>query len=210
MAKKTDKSAYNTTLLYLIVLISLISLVISSISLSKITSMSNPSPSIQLSDIIEKLTAHEELAEYKDVTPLNIIVISNNNLGNLQGLIQGLDVSYIGDYLLQYADRLIIYDYNNDNIKANMILQAQQQQQTGLPPDFQEKLLAHPELNGADQTTVQGGAIDQASLQQLQQNFPDIYANAKVGDFLLRYSDRLIVYDYNQDRIVVAVPLEQP
>jgi hypothetical protein len=65
----------------------------------------------------------------------------------------------------------------------------------------------HPELAGLENEQPVGGQIDQASLDTLRQQFPDVYADAKVGDFLLRCTTRLIIYDYNADTIVNAVNL---
>ena len=79
--------------------------------------------------------------------------------------------------------------------------------QAQLPADFLAKLNAHPELAGLENEQPVGGQLDQASLGTLRQQFPNVYANAKVGDFLLRYSTRLIIYDYNSDAIVNAVDL---
>lgn len=105
-----------------------------------------------------KLTAHGELADYKDASPLNIIRIDNANLANLQAQINGLDVSFIGSYVIQYTDRLFIYNFETDKIMANIPVQTQQQQ---LPQDFFTKLLQHPELKGTEQTTPQSSILDQ-------------------------------------------------
>ena len=76
-----------------------------------------------------------------------------------------------------------------------------------MPADFFAKLNSHPELQGLQDQQPTGGQLDEASLNTLNQQFPDVYANAKVGDFLLRYQTKLIIYDYAQDRIVNAVGL---
>lgn len=83
----------------------------------------------------------------------------------------------------------------------------QQPQQAQLPADFLTKLNAHPELQGLENEQPIGGQLDADSLNTLKQQFPDVYLNAKVGDFLLRYTTRLIIYDYNADVIVNAVNL---
>lgn len=160
---------------------------------------------INANDFLNKLTSHDETRAYVGVAPLNIIQINNDNIANLQGQINGLDLSYIGDFIVQYTDAIIIYNYNNDAIKN--IISLQQAQQTQLPADFLSRLNAHPELAGLENEQPIGGQLDQASLNTLKQQFPGVYANAKVGDFLLRYITRLIIYDYNADRIVNAVNL---
>lgn len=191
---------------YLILIICIISLGISSYTLYEIKKATQPAPSIAINQFLAKLTAHNELANYKNIPPLNIIRIDNTNLANLQAQINGLDTSFIGSYVVQYTDRLVIYNLETDKILGNVPLQTQQQQQ--LPQDFFTKLLKHPELKGTEQTAPQGGIIDQASLQTLKQQLPDVYKDAKVGDYLLRYQDRLIIYNYQQDKIVNAVSLQ--
>jgi hypothetical protein len=160
---------------------------------------------IDANDFLAKLTAHPEASSYVGISPLNIIQINTNNIDNLQAQIAGLDTSFLGSFIVQYTDSVVIYDYNNDIILGTVSLQ--QPQQAGLPGDFLTKLNAHPELAGLETEQPIGGQIDQASLDTLKQQFPDVYANAKVGDFLLRYTTRLIIYDYNADVMVNAVNL---
>ena len=160
---------------------------------------------IDANDFLAKLTAHPEASSYVGISPLNIIQINTNNIDNLQAQIAGLDTSFLGSFIVQYTDSVVIYDYNNDIILGTVSLQ--QPQQAGLPGDFLTKLNAHPELAGLEAEQPIGGQLDQASLDTLKQQFPDVYANAKVGDFLLRYTTRLIIYDYNADVMVNAVNL---
>jgi len=161
---------------------------------------------IDTSDFLSKLTEHDEMGAFVGVSPLNIVQINQNNIANLRTQIQGLDSSYFGDFLVQYTNAIVIYDYNDNEIKGTVNLQQPEQGQ--LPADFYNKLNAHPELQGLGNEQPTGGQMDEASLNTLKQQFPDVYANAKVGDFLLRYSTRLIIYDYNADRIVNAVNLQ--
>ncbi len=160
---------------------------------------------VNVNDFLKKLTSHDEMKGYVGVAPLNIIQINNNNFANLQAQISGLDQSYVGNFIVQYTDRIAIYDYDNNKVKGTVSLQ--QPQQAQLPADFFTKLNSHAELKGLQNQQPIGGQIDAASLATLNQQFPDVYANAKAGDFLLRYQTRLIIYDYNNNRIVNAVNL---
>ena len=160
---------------------------------------------INANDFLKKLTSHSEMKGYVGVAPLNIIQVNNNNLGNLQSQINGLDASYIGNFIVQYTDRVVVYDYDNDRIRGTVSLQ--QPKQAQLPNDFFTKLNKHPEVQGLQNQQPIGGQIDAASLNSLKQQFPDVYANAKVGDFLLRYQTKLVIYDYNQDKMINAVNL---
>lgn len=160
---------------------------------------------VNANDFLKKLTLHNEMKGYVGAAPLNIIQINSNNFANLQAQITGLDISYIGNFIVQYTDRIVVYDYDNDKLRGTVNLQRPQQGQ--LPADFAAKLGKHPELQGLQSQQPVGGQLDAASLNTLKQQFPDVYANAKVGDFLLRYQTKLIIYDYNADKIVNSVNL---
>lgn len=161
--------------------------------------------SINVNDFLKKLTLHEEMKSYVGVAPLNIVQINANNLANLQTQINGLDASYVGSFIIQYTDSIVIYDYENDAIKGAVTLQQPQQGQ--LPPDFFTKLNKHAQVQGLENQQPIGGQLDEASLNTLKQQFPDVYKDAKVGDYLLRYTTQLIIYDYKQNKIVNAVNL---
>lgn len=160
---------------------------------------------VSANDFLKKLTAHSEMKAYVGVVPLNVVQINNNNFANLQSQISGLNTSYINNFLVQYTNGIVIYDYDNDKIKGTVNLQNTQQAQ--LPADFVAKLYKHPEMAGLQNQQPVGGQLDAASLATLKQQFSDVYANAKVGDFLLRYQTKLIIYDYSQDKIVNTVNL---
>ena len=190
---------------YLILILVIAILVVSSLALYNIYQLKQfliPTK-INTKDLLAKLTSHNEMENYVGVSPLNIVQINNNNLANLQTQISSLDYSNIGDFIVQYTDELLIYDYNNDIIKETINLK----QKAKLPDDFFTKLNAHPELQGLENEQPTGGQLDEASLAALKQQFPDVYTNAKVGDFLLRYQTKLIIYDYNQDKIVNTINL---
>jgi len=200
---KKEGTAFHIILIVLIIA----TLGVSVYSLMEIKSLkSAPESATQsqmtLNEFLDKLTAHEELKNYKEIPPLNIIRIDNTNLANLQAQINGLDMSYIGKYIVQYTDRIVIYDLDNDQILSNLVLQ--QDQGSQLPQDFFSKLLQHPELRGVENVGPSGGILDATTLDTLKQRLPDIYKDAKVGDYLLRYEDRLIIYDYQADKIVGA------
>lgn len=161
---------------------------------------------INSNDFLKKLTSHAEMKAYVGAAPLNIVQINNNNFANLQSQINGLDTSYIGNFIIQYSDRIVVYDYDNDKIKGSVSLQSPQQSQLGA--DFAAKLYKHPEMAGLQSQQPAGGQLDASSLNTLKQQFPEVYKDAKVGDFLLRYQTRLIIYDYNADKIVNAVNLQ--
>ena len=161
-------------------------------------------------DLLDKLTSNTELENYKGIRPNLIIKVNKDNLENLKQQINGLDESFLGTYILNYNDRIVIYDYQANQIKSNIALQAQApvQATAQLPADFFAKLLAHPELKGYETESPNGRQLDQATLSQLQQNYPMLYQNANVGDFILQYSKKLIIYDYENDEVKDAFDLQ--
>lgn len=213
MGKGDTYSSHDTHLFekpafqYAIVLSIIATLIISIVALANIYQIKKiiVPRIINSNDFLKKLTSHTEMKAYVGAAPLNIVQINNNNFANLQSQINGLDTSYIGNFLVQYTDRIVVYDYDNDKIRGSVDLQRPQQSQ--LPADFFTKLNKHSELKGLEKQQPIGGQLDEASLNTLRQQFPEVYADAKVGDFLLRYETRLIIYDYDQDRIVNSVNL---
>lgn len=187
-----------------LVMVSLVFGILAFLKVSAIEKVAVPE-TIDVEIFLKKLTSHEETKALVGVSPLNVVQINQGNLANLQSQISGLDVSFVGSYLVQYQDRVVVYDYTNDQLKGVVALQQPSQEQ--LAQDFITKLYAHPEASDLQNEQPQGGQLDAQSLATLKQQFPEVYANAKEGDFLLRYSTRLIIYDYTNDMIVNAVNL---
>lgn len=84
-------------------------------------------------------------------------------------------------------------------------LQTEEQQ---FAQDFENKLYAHKEISSLRGSQVTGGKLDETTLTILQQQFPEVYQDAKPGNYLLRYDTHLIVYNYEDDDLVKVVPLK--
>ena len=216
MAKSSLKTSADTSRLkphetpyfhYALIALVVISLVVSTFALVYVSQLKKAiiPRTIDANDFLKKLTSHPEMKSFVGVAPLNILQINSNNLANIQSQISGLDAGYAGSFIVQYSDSIVIYDYDKDEIKGTVSLQQSLQGQ--LPADFFTKLNKHAELQGLQNEQPIGGQLDAASFNTLKQQFPDVYKDAKVGDFLLRYSKKLVIYDYNADRIVNAVDL---
>lgn len=217
MAKDTSKANYSRyeykmrfhekpVYHYFLILLVVTTLVISAVALANTYKLKKAvAPKIvSVNEFLKKLTTHAEMKSYVGIAPLNIVQINNDNYANLQAQISSLDISYLGNYIVQYTDRIVVYDFENDRLRGNVGLQ---KSQAKLPDDFFAKLNKHAELQGFQNEQPVGGQIDAASLSTLRQQFPDVYANAKVGDFLMRYKTKLIIYDYADDKIVNTVNL---
>lgn len=205
MTNSQKYTAVPEKIIYLILIVSIISLAVSSFTLYELKKTTKPVQGIAIDQFLAKLTDHTELADYKGIPPSNIVRVENTNLANLQAQINGLDTSFIGSYIVQYTDRLFIYNLESDKIMANIPLETQ----PPMPNDLFTKLLQHPELKGTEQSTPRGGLLDEESLQALKQQLPDVYKDAQAGDYLFRYPDRLVIYNYQQDKIINAVSLQQ-
>ena len=205
MIKNTAPLFQKPIFNYLLMLAVLASLLFSILSFSNTYQLKKfviPNP-LNIKEFIGKLTAHDEMKNYKGINPLNIIQITNSNIGNLQSQIKNIDVSFIGDFIIQYQDRLVVYNYLNDTIKGTVNVQPP------LPADFFTKLNKHFEMKDLqNEQPIGGGKIDTQALATLKQQSPDVYKSAKVGDYLLQYSNKLIIYDYDNDKIVNSVSIK--
>ena len=83
--------------------------------------------------------------------------------------------------------------------------QAQQQDSisfdTNIPADFFTKILKHPEMSGLQNVSPIGGMVTQQAFVQLTNSYPSIANKTQIGDYLLQYQDKIIIYDYQNDRI---------
>lgn len=157
--------------------------------------------------ILDKLTDHEGLQGFKGMNPVGMVQIASGNLQQLQQQVGGLGTSNIGEFLVQFNDRIVLYNADKDIIEGQVSLQPQAQQAT--PQDFFVRLGSHPEAQPYLTANPVGGQIDIASLNALKQQFPEVYRDAKPGDYLLRFPTGLVIYDYFSDKVVNAVPLGQ-
>jgi hypothetical protein len=87
-----------------------------------INSLFKPPNTISVNDFLTKLTAHNELTKYRGIVPDTIVQINQQNLVTLAQQITGLDQSYIGAFIIQYPEEIIIYDLGNDKIIAQLTL----------------------------------------------------------------------------------------
>jgi hypothetical protein len=128
MPKRPSK---QELLIYAVLGVCIVSLLVSSYTLYELKKATQPPRGITTAEFLAKLTAHDEAAPYKGVMPLNIIRIDSSNLPGLQAQISGLDVSFIGSYIVQYKDRIFIYSIQEDKIRGNIPLVAQQPRSRG-------------------------------------------------------------------------------
>jgi len=151
-------------------------------------------------DFGQKLFAHPEVADHQGVNP----VITKIDQQLLETMLANnavfFDNAKVGDYLLEWQNLAAIYDYNNDVIIN--LLRPQQ-----APADLLVKLAAHEGLEAYAAETPRVSIITADALPQLLQQFPNIYANSQVGNYVLRYADKLVIYDYDSDVVIDSFDL---
>jgi hypothetical protein len=179
----------------------------------------------------EKLKAHKELSAYQNITPqINIINedmipalqqvnqnITSKNAGMF--IVAYQDKVYVYDR--QKDEFALIFDTPAQTQQSSQQLQQAQSQQQGqvpatqqatqqqnqisfdtnIPADFFTKALNHPEMKGLENSSPIGGRVTQQAFVQLTNYYPNIANSTQIGDFLLQYQDRIIIYDYQNDRI---------
>jgi len=214
-SKVSERYSYDVyspppALLYATVVLVVVSLVIGVYSLVGVNDLKIKllPRTVDAQDFLGKLTSHVELSQYSGVSPQNVVQINQENLGQLSGQIAGLGAEHVGKFLVQYPDRVVLYDYDADVVEAQLDIPSQPTpQDSPSPNDFFTRLAEHPEAQAFMTGNPVGGRLDQESLTNLQQQFPEVYSNAKVGDYLLRFPTGLVVYNYDADNVVTAVPL---
>jgi len=148
-------------------------------------------------DLLTKLDAHPETADRVNaqvptVTKLDDQIL-NAALANNQ---QFFAPARSGDYLLEWDDLVVLYDYNNDKV-INFF------KRLSLPQDFGQKLMAHNEVSSyANQNLSSVNILDATLIEQGKTANPQLFNNAKAGDYLLQWPDLFVVYDYKNDKIV--------
>lgn len=65
-----------------------------------------------------------------------------------------------------------------------------------------DRLLLHEEMKGYNGKTATILLLDETNLPPLQEKYPNIYSDAKFGDYVFVYSDLLVVYDFKNDKIL--------
>ncbi len=152
-------------------------------------------------DFVTKLLAHTELASHSNENPtitlLDQAAIDQGKTANAEFFASAKS----GQYLLQWTDLFIVFDYETDKIVSMF-------QPERAPDDFLPKLTAHSEMAGYVSQVPRISRISASVLPQLKEQFANIYANAKADDYVVRYNDRLVIYDYAADKIVDMFSLE--
>jgi hypothetical protein len=133
--QETPRTPYEITvaLQYAILALVALSIVLSSLAMIKLNQVSKivvrQSPT--LGEVLKKLTAHPEAKNYFGARPKAFVRIDQNNIEMLSKQVPGLDVYWIGNYLVVYNDLLFAYNYEEDRILTNMHLSPQAQPSSG-------------------------------------------------------------------------------
>ena len=86
------------------------------------------------------------------------------------------------------------YEKPEANVTGNIIVEPETEQ--GLPSDFKANLNKYVQV--PEDAMI--ARIDNITLVKKTQ--PQIYANARNGDYIIAFSDNVIVYDYNNNKVI--------
>ncbi|NQV09319.1 hypothetical protein HQ529_05705 [Candidatus Woesearchaeota archaeon] len=151
-------------------------------------------------DFGQKLFAHPEVADHVGTDP-TITRIDDQFLETMRENSQEFfNSANIGDYLLEWSDLAVIYDYATDSLVN--ILRPQQ-----APADLLTKLTSQPGLESYATETPRVSIVTADVLPQLLEQFPNIYTNAEAGNYVVRYADKLVIFDYNSNAVVDSFDL---
>lgn len=145
------------------------------------------------SDLIQKFLAHNINTTYRNQQP-DVVKITEDNILELARQIEGLKKEHLGSYVLAYPDMVYLYDYNSDEVLAELPLNSGEKT---VPEDLLDKLYEHQEMQEYTGTTPEGLVATEQNIQQLSSQGID----AEIGDYILQYPDTLVVYDYKKDKI---------
>ena len=120
MAKENGffQSTSYHVLVFLVLLTTLAFSIMAFYNSKQIKEFAIPKP-LDVKDFMAKLRAHPEMKDLQEVDPLNIVQITNANLQSLQTQIRNLDISFLGSFLVQYKDSIVVYNYLNNTKPYN-------------------------------------------------------------------------------------------
>lgn len=151
-------------------------------------------------DFALKLFAHPEVQDHSGVNP-TVTILDQQFLDTMrENNATFFDNAKVGDYLVEWQDLVVIYDYDN-NVIINSLIPQQ------APADLLIKVTAHEGLETYTAETPRVSIVTEDVLPQLLEQFPNIYANAQAGNYVIRYTDKLIIYDYENDFVVDSFDL---
>ncbi len=146
-------------------------------------------------DLMKKVFAHPELKSFIGEQPV-ITLLSKQFLATAdKNNVSFFKDARPGDYLLQFRGGTAIYNYEGDKIISFVKPQT-------LPKDFSKKLLAHKIMSNYINKTGTVTLLTRDILASLKKTNSDIYKDVPVGDYAVKYNDRLVIYDYKNDSIV--------
>ena len=124
--QETPRTPYEITvaLQYAILALVALSIVLSSLAaiklnqVAKVVLRQNPT----VGEVLKKLTAHPEAKGYFGAKPKAFLRIDQNNLEMLAKQVPGLDVFWMGNYLVVYNDLLFVYNFEEDRVLTHLPL----------------------------------------------------------------------------------------
>jgi hypothetical protein len=156
-----------------------------------------------LEALVDEIRALEEVdAELKLLTPRLTLLTQEVVTQAVAAQIAIFEGASAGEILVEYPGLTLVYDPKTNSV-VNMERAAQ------LPQDFLSRLVAHQEMQAyAQAQPLQVIIVNEETLPGLQQQLQGL-TEANLGHFIIVYQDRLVVYDYTNDRIMLNEALQQ-
>jgi len=121
----------------------------------------------------------------------------------------GLIVVLVQNYLILNSVKEFEQNQTKeDSLKNSNDLNVQETAQINPFQPVIDKLLLHEEMqayNGQNATVIK---LDENTLAALKEKYPVIYEGTKAGDYLFFYSNLLVVYDFEEDKILKTFNLQ--
>lgn len=96
-----------------------------------------------------------------------------------------------GDYIIEDFSKIMIYSRKLDKIVEIISKET-------IPLDLQQKVEKLIGTNNPDDYSI----LLINSIEEIKENFPDLYGIARKGDYLIFIEDRLLLYSYEYDTIL--------
>ena len=158
----------------------------------------------QVQELLNQFSSLQGLEQYKNVDPLTIVQINEQNMANLRQQIAGITNAHLGEFIIEYPDAIFIYDAQEGSF-ARII--SRQEETINL---ILQRLSSHAELGGLRQITPAIGEISNKSLIGLKTQYPSYFNDVRAGQLLVRYPRHLVVYDAQADVIQKIFTISEP
>ncbi|HLD42948.1 MAG TPA: hypothetical protein VJB08_03090 [Candidatus Nanoarchaeia archaeon] len=162
---------------------------------NSITGAATSQQAQEVQEFLNQVTSIQGLEQYRNVNPLAIIQINEQNIAELQQQIAGVTNAHLGEIIIEYPNAIFIYDARTGSVAR--IISTQEAAANAIL----QRLNSHAELGDLRQITPAIGVISNESLIGLKAQYPSYFNDVTPGQLLVKYPQHLVVYDAQADTI---------